>query len=118
MVLRGIKKTRTPWTIADRIVGKVNSEEYVNAAARTWLCTSCNWKLYAMADIAGEEKDSVLMEFEFQYNNETWDPVVEFIDEYTGKPPADLVEDTGYKTVQRQESVDFADVLGVDVWIR
>jgi len=118
MIMRGIKKTRTPWTIADRIVGKVNEYEYVNAAPRTWLCTSCNWKLYAMADISGEDDDSVLMEFEFQYNPDTWDPLVKFIDEYTGLPPSGLVEDEGYKRVEKQEEVDFEYVLGVGVWLR
>ena len=55
------------------------------------------------------------MDYEFQYNPDTWDPTVRFIDSVTGKPPKDLVKDVGYKTVKKMPSCDFESVMQINI---
>lgn len=106
--IRGIKRTRTPWLLANAIVGRVNEQAWSGEAARTWLCTACTWK---PSGVGGGSR-RYFMDFEFQYDRDTWDPTVVFIDDVTGKPPADLVEDVGYKTVIKMPKTDFDKLIG------
>ena len=46
---------------------------------------------------------------------DTWDPTAVFIDARTNKPPPDLVEGVGFKTIQKHEKVDFDEILGSPV---
>lgn len=111
--IRGIKQTRSPWLIANAIVGQVNAYAWSGEAARTWLCTGCTWKLsWAGAYSGGLRRNRYYMTFEFQHNPDTWDPTVTFIDDVTNKPPANLVEGVGYGTVIKMESADFAALIG------
>ena len=106
--IRGIKTTRTPWLLANALVGKVNEQAWAGQAAKTWLCTACSWK---PASVSGGSR-RYFMDFEFQYDRDTWDPTVVFIDDVTGKPPADLVANVGYKTVTKMPTADFDSLLG------
>jgi len=107
--IEGIKMTSRPVGIANRIVGKVNASWWANGAPRTWMCTACNWKPY---DI---DTARCYMTFEFQHNVDSWDPDVYFIDSRTGNPPADLVEDVGYKKIEYHDSVSFDAIIGAYV---
>jgi len=106
--IRGIKATRTPWLLANSIVGKVNKRFWAGEYARAWLCTACSWK---PASVSGGVVRH-FMDFEFQHDPDTWDPTVVFIDDVTGKPPAGLVENIGYKTVTKMPEIDFDRILG------
>lgn len=110
--IHGIKVTNTPWLIANYIVGCVNSIEFSGETYRTWLCVACNWKPQGYH--AGNQ--AYYMGFEFQFDADTWDPTVVFIDDVTGKPPADLVPDEGIVTVEKLPSCDFEQVIGT--WIQ
>lgn len=110
--IQGKKATSAPWLIANIIVGSVNESAWSGEAARTWLCTSCNWKLL---NIPASGTEEYLMSFEFQFDADTWDPTVVFIDDVTGKPPADLIEGTGYKTIEKLYSSDFDDLIGAPI---
>lgn len=112
--IRGIKQTRTPWLIANSIIGKVNSVAFSSEQPRTWLCTSCSWKMAwaGRKNGGGSRENRYFMNFEFQFNPDTWDPTVTFIDDVTGKPPSDLVENVGYKTVTKMSAVDFNIIIG------
>jgi hypothetical protein len=111
--IRGIKQTRTPWLIANAIIGRVNSTPFSGEVARTWLCTACSWKLSWAGRISGGVRENrYFMNFEFQYDADTWDPTVTFIDDVTGKPPPNLIPNTGYKTVEKMPSADFDSIIG------
>jgi len=111
--IKGIKQTRAPWLIADNINGYVNNAAFSGGAARTWLCTGCVWKL-AWLGRMGESslENRYYMDFEFQYDADTWDPIAMFIDEATGEPPPDLIEGTGWKRVEVLPSCNFESVIG------
>jgi hypothetical protein len=106
--IRGTKATRTPWLIANNIVGHVNNQSWAGQAARKWLCTGCTWKT---ASVSGATR-RYFMDFEFQFDRDGWDPTVVFIDDVTGKPPPNLVADVGYKTVEKMPAADFDAVVG------
>jgi len=111
--IRGIKKTRTPWLIANAIIGRVNTYPFSGEAARKWLCTACSWKL-AWAGRMGTyaRENRYYMNFEFQLNPDGWDPTITFIDDVTNKPPIDLVPNVGYKTITKMYSTDFDALIG------
>ncbi len=111
--IRGIKQTRHPWLIAKAIIGRVNLNSFGGELPRYWLCTGCSWKLAWAGRMGGSARENrYYMNFEFQYNADTWDPTVTFIDDVTGKPPRNLVAGVGYKTVTKMPAVDFNAVIG------
>jgi len=114
LTINGIKKTRTPWLIANAIIGRVNSGFFGGESPRKWLCTGCDWRI-AWAGRMGDNgrENRYFMNFEFQLNPDTWDPTVLFIDDVTNKPPPDLLPDVGYKTVTKMPAVDYNSVIGV-----
>lgn len=109
--LNGIKQTPAPWAIANNITGRVNLFPFSGEAPRTWLCTACNWKPQGVYN--GVTR--YYMTFEFQFDADTWDPTVVFIDESTGRPPAGLVFGVGIQMIQKLPAVDFEWVIGT--WI-
>lgn len=84
-------------------VGRVNDAAIWTGAARTWLCTGITGR----SENGG---DSYLVTYEFQYNPETWDQTVIFIDSDTGRPPPGLVADTGVKTLEMQDTETFSNL--------
>ena len=93
----------SPGDISKAYVGKVNSQPWEGGDARSWLCTG----------ITGRSNDggsNYNVTYTFQYRDETWDSVVYFVDPREGKPPADLVVDTGIKTYQIYNTIDFNDL--------
>lgn len=101
----GIKTTSRPWLIANQMIGALNSNPWMGQGAREWMCTGVSWGL-----LTG---NSYPMSFEFQHNPDTWDPTVVFIDDRTGRPPKDLVKDTGFKKVFKHPVTNFERVIGV-----
>lgn len=105
--VRGIKNTNRPWLLATAILGKVNESAWSSGGPREWLCVGARWDIH---DRSGSNRH--LMEFSFQHNPNTWDPTVVFIDNRSGKPPENLIENVGYKKVLILPQVAFEQVLG------
>lgn len=77
------RESQAPWEKSLDYVGKVNSLPWNTGAVRTWLCVN----------ISGTTSDGGItydVSYEFQYNPETWDATVVFIDPETSKPPGDV----------------------------
>ena len=110
--IHGIKETNTPWNIANTIIGSVNIYPFSGEAARMWLCTAVNWK--PESNYGGVTR--YFMRFEFEFNPDSWDPTVVFIDEATNKPPPDLVPGVGIVTVEKLPAVDFEYVIGTFIF--
>lgn len=100
---------RTPYDIAKQIIRHVNLLPWNGDKEFTWLCTEVSWELSGympateiapallkpLADVLPNVNPSFplyKMSFEFQFNHDTWDPFVVFIDPDTGNPPADIKE--------------------------
>ena len=108
----GIKFTTDIFSFVNSILNHVNSVPWLGRAVRTWLCTNADytWLSRTAPEAAADLAQLMLV---FQYKETTWDPDALFIDERNGKPPKDLVEDVGFKTVQYQPSADFGTILGL-----
>ena len=96
----GYIDTDTPWEAKAAFKGKVNRETWQGYAARTLLCTVCDYEAYNFYGSTIRYKFT----FEFQENPDGWDQTAVFIDHRTGKPPLGLVENTGYKTITALQS--------------
>ena len=111
--IRGIKITKQPWLIANSITGRVNSIVWSGADPRYWMCTACSWRpAWSGSSARLSNNNRYYMDFEFQYNEDTWDSPVVFTDDVTGKPPPDLIADVGYKTIEKLRDADFEDIIG------
>lgn len=108
--VQGIRRGVGPWLVAQQITGALNDTTWGGTPAGTWMCTTCSWEPYNLST-----QQSYKFTFEFQYNPDGWDPTVVYIDERTGKPPKDLLEGTGYKTVQKHRRVNFNSLIGAVV---
>lgn len=105
LAIQGLKTTTHPWIMANRMVGAVNQTSWNGGDARTWMCVRASTRPLSLTG-------RYYMFYEFQYNQDTWDPTVVFIDPDTGKPPLNLVEGEGYKRIERAPAVRFEAVLG------
>lgn len=106
--IAGNRTTTIPWLVANSIVGKINATAWSGGEIRTWLCVGASWELLKSAG-ASTKYD---FEFEFQHNPDTWDPTAVFIDDRTGKPPVNLVQDKGFKVVRVLGETDFEAIVG------
>jgi hypothetical protein len=87
--------------LSQNYVGYVNSALWYSGAAETWLCTS----------IRGRSQDggsSFVVTYTFLYRYETWKERAVFVDAYTGKPPADVIEGVGKKWCTEYLMKDFS----------
>ncbi len=94
------REFRDPTGKSIQFVGKVNRLTFFGGAKRIWLCT-------AIEGISDDGGLSYQVNYVFQRNPETWDANVIMIDDETGRPPEDLVDDEGRKSYQIYKEVDF-----------
>ena len=79
-----IKLVGNPYILANQFIAKINQEAWMGQNAFTWICSEVQW------DIMDVKNRLYRFGFEFQYNIDTWNPTVVFIDARFGKPPADV----------------------------
>jgi hypothetical protein len=106
--IEGMVEHRAPWDIAEALIGGVNSQTWMGQKKHTWMCTDVTWKYRHFKEGTGY----YFMTYTFQHDPDTWNPTAVFIDDRTGRPPADLVEGTGYKYIRYHREVHFARELG------
>jgi len=82
--------------------GDVDSPDY-----GTWMLASIN----GSSDNNNSGTEYWNNVYVFQYREDGWNPEAAFNDPNTGDPPPDLVADTGIKTVDRYDKVDFKTLL-------
>ena len=102
-VVEGMMFTRFPWVVEQGLIDCLNDDVWFGGNARTWLCTDVQYE----AILSNRYKFRI----EWQYNEDTWDPDVVFIDKRTGQPPPNLIKGIGYKSVPWNLGVDFMDVF-------
>lgn len=72
----------------------------IQGAPRTWLVT-------AVRALSRDGGFTFELSFSIQYRESTWDQTAMFINPGDGKPPPNLVQGTGYKTVKTPPAVNF-----------
>ena len=102
--------------VSRRYVGAVNGTAWKGDAPYTWLCTGVDFSStniisgqsyfngVAFPGAYGPEWKFIFM---FQFNPDGWNPWVVFTDARTGKPPVDLIYDTGYRQVAWYAEMNF-----------
>lgn len=87
----GIKKdVDDPWGFAMTAIAKLNRKSWLGQRPHCFLCTEVSWQMLNW------KVGTYRFAFEFQYNDDTWDTSVVFLDQRTGRPPAKVVR--GYIT--------------------
>jgi hypothetical protein len=99
-----------PWRLARTYVGRVNARRWNDGEPRTWLCTAIN-------GTTNDFGKTFEVSYEFQFNDETWDATVVYIDPDTGQPTSEAIEllrrgIPAIRTVQVYRTIDF-DPLGL-----
>ena len=80
-------ESTSPASKARTYVGKVNDSTFQTSGAGTWLCTA----------ISGRSNDggaTYEVSYDFQYNADSWQPLVVYIDPASGKPHPDATAST------------------------
>ena len=93
-------ESSNPESIAQDYVGQVNQYVWRGKPKWTWRCNS----IVGRSDDGG---DNYTVTYEFEYRTDGWDPLVYYIDKFTGRPPADLIPGTGKKYVAVYDHIDF-----------
>jgi len=98
---------RATWTVNEgpledskKFAGKVNSNKFLGGEPNTWLCT----KYLGRSNDGGR---TYHLEVECQYDEETWDATVVYVDTDTGEPPNDISDTNGMTTVAVYKAVTF-----------
>lgn len=81
LVVDRTETTSTPGTISQTYVGKTNSTTWQGGLAGTWLCVNVG---FDTAD--GDATNRFNMTYEFEYNENGWDPEAFPIDPQTSQP--------------------------------
>lgn len=89
----GIVACDDPQVIQGAWVGAVNSKPWMRGIASQWCCTGCESVPWDVSTSPPKH----MFNFTFEYDQMTWWSWYYFIDQATGKPPADLIYGTGYK---------------------
>lgn len=98
--LHGQIYVRNPRAIKRALVGAINSIPWMDGGAYEWMCMEVTWEpMYVQWQYA--------MSFEFQHNPDTWLPTAIFHDQRIGRPPANLVDGIGFKSIHNQAEVNF-----------
>lgn len=110
MVFRFSRREPSDAYVGDRarnFVGTLNNEPVFGDPVRTWLCT----RIDGVSDDGGITYN---VTYEFQYNPETWDPVIVFTNPETGKPVANPVWGESIRRVRVYRLADFFE-LGLTI---
>lgn len=101
----GILAEDYPHRLVYRWTKCLNSTAWAGGAPYRWMCTGVTFEPHDM----GATPPTWEFTFTFQYNDEPfgWRPRYTYIDPRTGRPPIDLVEGVGKKTLNWYPTGDF-----------
>lgn len=102
--IEGVKQVAAPWEMAERLIRCVNNAVWLGQPAHTWMCTEVTWEF--------RRASNYFMTFVFQHEEDSWNPTAIFIDDRTSRPPKDLVDGQGIKTLRYFRAVNFVSELG------
>jgi hypothetical protein len=85
---QGIINTDTPQQVCDQFIRCINVNNWLGQPPLTWICSEVTFEMISNPVVF--LNTTYKFTFEFQYNEDTWDPTVVFNDQRTGRPPADV----------------------------
>ena len=91
----GVMEEDYPHIIAFQWSGAVNATTWADMLPGTLICMGAGFVPHDL----GADPKKYKFTFDFQFDPSGWEPLAVYIDERTGKPPENLVNGTGYKTV-------------------
>lgn len=100
---RGLIATDAPLNVTREFIGRVNSDPWMGAPARTWLCQDVSHKIYDISTSPITYEFTIVMECCLN----TWEELVYFIDPKTNCPPSDIIYGIGKKRPYCYPSADF-----------
>lgn len=103
----GVIETNAPLSLAFKWTRVLNRSEWAGGAAGRWCCVNVESKPLDL----GSSPQKHTFTFTFQYRAQGWLPKVWFIDERTGRPPADVVEGVGTQLVDVFTYLEFNDLF-------
>lgn len=87
---QGVIRTGNPWSVAYTFINAINKDEWLNGPPQTWICSEVQFEILEAYPPGVHVRPLYKFGFEFQYNEDTWNPTVVFNDQRTGRPPADV----------------------------
>lgn len=84
--------TLFPARLANSLIARTNISPWMGMPALTWLITEVSWEVNDPSRIGVNPGPTYKMGFEFQYNSDTYDPLITFKDQETGNAPAAAVK--------------------------
>lgn len=100
-VLRVVRVERdNPFNLQLRYVGRINSRRWNQGAPGTWQCV----RIQGRTDDGGRTYTNT---YEFQYNEDGWDPVIAYISPDTGQVPQGINARNGLRRVELFRRADF-----------
>jgi len=107
----GFLNTANPWGVTALLIGNINNGIWCNQEAEMWMCTEVGWSVCNTRQQDDGTPPRYHFDFEFQLNPEGWQPTAVFVDQRTGKPPPNLEEDVGYKTIPYYRTRNFSEAF-------
>lgn len=92
-----------PLAKARSFVGTINRTAVFDSDAGTWLCTAIGGR-----STGGGGAYEVT--YEFQYQDQGWQPTASYTDPQTNRPPSDVVDGLGVKTVHIYREKEFKEL--------
>lgn len=86
--LEGYFQGTVPHVLAESILWRVNSTDFLGGASYTWLCTKFTYKAIGRSIL--NPGDRYECKIEFQYKDGGWNPTVVYHDAELNRPPADI----------------------------
>jgi hypothetical protein len=103
----GIFELTNPIAFRNTYLGHINSYYWNGGEPGTWLCSDLQAQMHTYNVSASLWSISIT----FQYDPSGWNSIPVFTDPTTNKPPIDLVEGLGYKSIQTQPYADFWEII-------
>jgi hypothetical protein len=118
----GIKDTKTPWFVANRLIACVNEKKFLGDNPKEWMITSIEWEPIGIMGLT--QRTRYQFRYELQHNPDTWDPTAVFSDHQTHRPPpglskvdiplpGGLIIPAGVKEIPYHKPLDFEKEFGV-----
>lgn len=98
--LQGMIFTPDIGRIAEDLVAHINEELLLGQPPGYWICSEFTWEMHnAFPTVWQRGQGAYKVSMEFQYNYDTWDVDVVFVDKRTGQPPSNLQKGTAEATI-------------------
>lgn len=91
--IQGILFTNDVLEDGKNLIAHINEETLLKQPAKYWICSEFAWEMHCGFNTQWfDNRPGYKVSMEFQYNYDTWEPLVVFHDKRFGDPPANMQE--------------------------